>query len=99
MLALVFGLLIALIQGVFALIRAIRMTNTGRCRQAGDAGGFGSAVFAGVGHVAFWLNVHHPFRNAGSCCGDILFYSNFVYSLGHCIRNPKRGLPKAVACA
>jgi hypothetical protein len=44
MLALVFGLLAAVIQGVFAFVRASRVARTGCSRQAGDAGGFGSAM-------------------------------------------------------
>lgn len=50
MLALVLGLLVALIQGVFAFVRARRVAETKASRQVGDAGGFGSAILAVVVH-------------------------------------------------
>jgi len=50
MLAFVFGLLAALIQGVFAFVRACRVAETGRSRQVSNAGGFGSAILAVVFH-------------------------------------------------
>ena len=50
MFAIVFGFLPALIQDVLAFVRARRVPETGRTRQAGDAGGFGSAMLAVVVH-------------------------------------------------
>ena len=49
-LALVFGFLGSLIQGMFALVRARRMARAGRSGQAGNAGGFGSAIFTVIVH-------------------------------------------------
>ena len=61
MLALVFGFLSALIQGVFAFVYATRMAWAGGTGQAGDAGGFGSAILAVVVHncvlVVAWIIV------------------------------------------
>ena len=50
MLALIFGLLGPLIQGVFAFVRADRVAGTGGGGQAGDAGVFSSTIFAVVVH-------------------------------------------------
>jgi len=50
MLAFVFGLLRALIQNVLSFVETARMARTGVDRQAGDAGGFGSAILAVVVH-------------------------------------------------
>lgn len=50
MLALVFGLLGSLIQGVLALVRARRVARTTEAGQIGDAGGFDSTILAIVVH-------------------------------------------------
>ena len=50
MFAFVFGLLRALIQNVLSFVETARMARTGVDRQAGDAGGFGSAILTVVVH-------------------------------------------------
>lgn len=50
MLALVFGFFATLIQSVFAFVRTEGVSHAGICRQAGDAGGFGSAILTVVVH-------------------------------------------------
>jgi len=52
MLAFVFGLLRALIQNVLSFVWTARMARTGVDRQAGDVGGFGSAILTVVVHGA-----------------------------------------------
>ena len=51
----VFRFFSALIQSVFAFVRASGVAETGCRRQAGDAGGFGSAVLAVVFMDERWV--------------------------------------------
>lgn len=50
MLAVIFGLLVALIQGVFSFVRPSRVAETGCSRQGRNARGFASAILAIVVH-------------------------------------------------
>jgi hypothetical protein len=78
MLALVFAFFCAFKQGVFAFVRAGRVTWTGGVGQTGDARGFESAVFAIVVHGLTLFT--YPSRQGGS--GNTSFVSMYFSELG-----------------